>query len=199
MRHELDPEIFAASISSSPKRDDLCTLFDLLVKTNSVRANGLAFGAGAFVHGGLCGLRGTVNEFPKSVQAFCSWIRSCDPNFHFSSIYVHDGPAAPPHVDPRNKLGSLNLVSRLSDFSGGEVWAEGRGSEIRQINGKNVTEGVIPWTTLHVTFDPRLTHFVLPSQGRRLVIAAFTVRNLEKLSEQSLQQLRQLGFNPPSH
>ena len=27
---KLDPETFAANISSSPKRDDLCKLFDLL-------------------------------------------------------------------------------------------------------------------------------------------------------------------------
>ena len=185
-------------MSSSPKRDDLCTLFDLLTKTNSVRAAGLAFGAGAFVHGGLCGLRGTVSEFPKSVQAFCGWIKSCDPTFKFTSIYVHDGPSAPPHVDSHNQLGSLNLVSRLTDFSGGEIWAEGRGSDRRQINGKTVVGGIIPWTSSHVTFDPRLLHFVMPSKGRRVIIAAFTIRNLEKLSRQSLQQLKQLGFNPPS-
>ena len=35
---------------------------------------------------------------------------------------------------------------------------------------------------LYVTFDPRLTHFVMPSKGRRVVITAFTIRNLEKLS-----------------
>ena len=52
---------------------------------------------------------------------------------------------------------------------------------------------------LYVTFDPRLTHLVMPSKGRRVVIAAFTIRNLEKLSPQSLKQLRQLGFNPPGH
>ena len=152
MHAKLDPETFAANMSSSPKRDDLCKLFDLLSKTDSVRTNGLAFGAGAFVHGGLCGLRGTVNEFPKSVQAFCNWVKLCDPNFHFTSIYVHDGPAAPPHVDSHNQLSSLNLVSPLSDFSGGEVRAEGQGSETKHINGKDVTGGVLPWKTLYVKY-----------------------------------------------
>ena len=195
---KLNPESFAANLSSSPKHDDLCILFDLLSKTESVRAKGQAFGAGAFVHGGLCGLRGTVHEFPKSVQAFCNWVKSCDPKFCFSSIYVHDGPTAPPHVDAHNQLGSLNLLARLSDFSGGEVWAEGRGSEIKHINGRDVVGGVLPWTRPHVTFNPRLTHFVLPAKGRRVVLAAFTIRNLEKLSSQSLQHLRQLGFNLPT-
>ena len=96
-------------MSSSPKRDDLCKLFDLLSKTDSARANGLA--DRGTKHGGLCGLRGTVHEFPKSVQAFCKWVELREPNFHFTSIYVHDGPAAPPHVDSHDQLGSLNLVA----------------------------------------------------------------------------------------
>ena len=174
---------------------DLVRLFDALPKEPSPRAaEGSSFTAGAFVHGGVVGVRTTTGKYPASTALFVAWLKHAAPGCVFSSIAVLDQSPSSMHKDLQNAP-FPNIITPLTAFQGGCLWVEGEGSEVREFQGHDVIGGPVPWNGPCLLLSAsENAHCVLPWQGRRLVLVGFTVRFVEKLKPPAKAELRLLGF-----
>ena len=190
-------EKFAWTLLSGPRisASDLRTLFTLLPHEASPRGEkGVSFGSGAYVHGGVVGLRANTKEFPLSTMCLSLWLRHVQPGFKFTSCMVLHECQAALHRDLQNSP-LVNIIVPLSSFSGGTLWVEGEGCEKQKFGGTDIEGGPVPWKdgaiVLHAA---ERAHCVLPWSGTRTVLVGFNVRFSEKLSISSKRLLVSLGF-----
>ena len=154
---------------------------------------GEAFYAGAFLRGGLFGLRAACRSRSNSVQVFTALLRQRFPGQVFSSLGVffniltamrHSRNAAHP-----------NLLLALSSFSGGQVWRECPDGAVTHLVQGVPTSGVL----LKVAVAPqvldahRCFRCTQPWEGNRVVLIGFSV-DVSGLSTADVQLLLQLGF-----
>ena len=195
------PEAFAFSIleTRTPTKEDVLMLAQMLPLSPSPRdERAKSFSSGASVHGGAVNIRKTCGAFPFSSLAVTSYVRATAPECVFSTFSLLFEDAAKPHKDLQNHS-CENYVFPLSNFSGGELWVEGHGSEQRNLEGKDVTGGPLHWRDkkfVHFRADKHL-HFVLPWEGSRVVLVAFCIRFFSELGPEKLATLASLGFRLP--
>ena len=138
--------------------------------------------SGAFVHGGVLGLKKSTTVFPMATRAFVKYIKQVKPDHEFNSVVVNINIQAKGHKDIHN-AGS-NLVLPLSAFKGGEI-------EVDTPEGTHLL-------TLQdgpQTFDPKCLHSTRPwSNGNRVVLLAYSVRDSAKLKAEDSALLRDIGF-----
>ena len=195
------PEAFAFSIleTRTPTKEDVLMLAQMLPLSLSPRdERAKSFSSGASVHGGAVNIRKTCGAFPFSSLAVTSYVRATAPECAFSTFSLLFEDAAKPHKDLQNHS-CENYVFPLSNFSGGELWVEGHGSEQRNLEGKDVTGGPLHWRDknfVHFRADKHI-HFVLPWEGSRVVLVAFCIRFFSELGPEKLATLVSLGFRLP--
>ena len=95
-------------------------------------ASGSSFFTGMFRRGGVLGLRANVSRFPKVTQVLCAFVRQRRPAAVFTSLAIFCDIPTEPHRDSHNGP-TPNLVFKLSSFSGGGVWCEGPGQDVRPV------------------------------------------------------------------
>ena len=190
-------EKFAWTLLSGPRisANDLCTLFTLLPHEASPRGEGgTSFGSGAYVHGGVVGLRANTKDYPLSTMCLALWLRRVQPGLKFTSVMVLHQCQAELHRDLQNSH-LVNIIVPLTAFSGGTLWVEGEGCEKRKFNASEIEGGPVPWRdgaiVLHAA---ERAHCVLPWSGTRTVLVGFNVRFSEKLPAASRRLLVSLGF-----
>ena len=180
-------------------RFDILDLFSVLpsicAKRKSKSRIARAFQAGAFVHGGVCGLMTTTRVLPLCVQVLARFVGQLCPSLYFSTVSIFENNKVDAHRDSNNAAESVNFVYALSRFKGGRLWvqtAEGKAS-IRykgaQLRGEYCDPQRAP-----VLFDPRRLHVTEGWTGRRVVLIAHCIRNAEKLCPEDASWLRHLGF-----
>ena len=155
---------------------------------------GGAFYAGAFLRGGLYGLRATCGTHHFAVQCFTRLLRANFPNLAFSSFGIFFNVLTAMHRDSRNAP-FPNLLLALSKFTGGEVWQEEPGgTTLRSVHGA-LTAGVL----LDVARSPQVLqahqrfHCTEPWSGDRVVLVGFSV-DYSGLQHSDVCQLLELGF-----
>ena len=195
-------EIFAGQIlrlSRAPKRSEISDLFDLLPKDTPARGAGAgqAFTCGMFCQGPLLGLRANSRRFPMACRVFASFVRELDPSFHFTSLSLLCNVRTTPHVDSNNAP-LPNLIAGISDFSGGQVLLECASGKKRIKTGDvSIPAVALEVAGTHAIFDAyRLRHETASWTGRRLVLVAFSVRQVERLSTHDMSVLREQQFLP---
>ena len=205
-RRVRSPEELASKIlqRASVSAADLMLLFSRLPVEISRRSvleskRGSSFSAGAFVHGGVVGLRKSCYEFPRSVRAFALYARQMHPGVVFSSLSVLRNTRSLPHRDSHNLRGEPNLIIPLSKFRGGAVWIETEGGSVAIPDCNRTEVGEL----LEVCRGPRLLdpsrlHATMSWSGDRCVLVTYAVRDLHKLSEPHHALLESLGFRLPS-
>lgn len=195
-------EIFAGQVlrlSRSPIRSEIQHLFDLLPKERPPRgdASGRAFACGMYCQGPLQGLRANSRRHPLSSKLLASFVRSLEPSFNFSSLHLFLNVKTSPHIDSNNAP-LPNLIAGISDFKNGQVLVENPSGEF----AIETEAGPLPAIALEVagtfaTFDAyRLRHQTAAWQGDRLVLVAFSVKNVDRLEQDDLSILREQNFNP---
>ena len=122
------------------------------------------------------GTRKLCVSHPSSVQAVNRLIRALAPDHFFSSFVIISGVHSPRHQDAMNAC-APNIVLPLTSFTGGEL---------RVSPAPDPTDGCsqlpLPVVDLPVAFVPVVfnakdcPHEVLPSAGRRVVVAAYTLQ-----------------------
>ena len=122
------------------------------------------------------GARKVCKSHPLSVQAVNRLICALAPNHFFSSFVIISGVHSPRHQDSMNAR-APNIVLPLSSFRGGEL----RISDATDpaLNSAPLSSQCIdlPVASGPVTFNARdCPHEVLPSQGLRVVLAAYTLQ-----------------------
>ena len=156
--------------------------------------HGGAFYAGAFLRGGLYGLRSTCNSHPFSIQCFTRLLRERFPNQVFTSFGIFFNVLTSMHRDSRNAA-FPNLLLALSSFAGGEVWQEEPGGHVLRAVQGTLVEGRL----LDVAASPQVLqahlrfHCTEPWSGDRVVLVGFSV-DCTGLQNSQICQLLDLGF-----
>ena len=144
------------------------------------------------------GLTRSCRLLPGSVRAFCGYIRQVCPQLVFSSFTVLSNCRSAPHTDSHNLESEPNLALPLSSFRHGEIWVESTAGSVpleykgRELRGELLDVGAGP-----VLLDHHRIHATMSWKGRRVILVAYTVRGLEKLSCEDRETLHCLGFRLP--
>ena len=156
---------------------------------------GGAFYAGAFLRGGLYGLRAACRSRPNSVQVFTALLRQHFPGQVFSSLGVFINIQTAMHRDSRNAA-HPNLLLALSPFSGGQVWCEcPDGSVSRLVQGVPTSSVLLEVAVAPQVLDAhRCFHCTEPWEGNRVVLIGFSVDVSGLSTADDVQLLLQLGF-----
>ena len=168
------------------------------LQTESPRFPGeFSWASGAYVHGGIVGLRHNLSAHPLASQVFARFISSIYPQLEFTSLVILSNTMAPAHQDLNNHAGFPNALIPLNTFSQGGLWIEGSGDV-------PCPDGSYPAATGHVLslrepilFDAHQLHATCPWQGDRCVLAAFVINDFHKLSSEHRRSLCQAEFQLP--
>eukprot|EP00439_Symbiodinium_sp_Y106_P050041 s545_g6.t1 len=140
--------------------------------------------AGAFVHGGIVGVKKATAVFPASTRAFVKYVKQLEPDHKFNAVAVTTDVEAKQHVDAHNV--GKNLVAGLSCFKGGAL-------EVEQPDGIKLLP--LDGDVTHQVFDPKFKHSTKPWHGgSRVVLIAYSTRDSGKLREDQRKYLENYGF-----
>ena len=143
--------------------------------------------SGAFVHGGVFGVKKSTSAFPMSTRAFVKYAKQIAPNHEFTSVSTNINIQARGHKDIHN-VGE-NMITPLSVFKEG-------GLDVDTPDGTvtlSLQEGP-------VFFSPKHMHTTrLWSSGNRMVLVAYSVRDSGKLKADDIALLRGMGFQWTPH
>ena len=182
------PEALAVELHARHLYDasSVLELFGLLPRVEVTRLSqtkGSVFAGGSYSHGPIKGLRHFTKEFPNVFRYLCACILHVLPTHQFSSLLISDSVESEPHSDPNNGP-TLNLLVPLTNFSGGSL----RLAEARELDFS-----LGAWA-----FNARdCPHSVLPFEGRRVMLIAFSTRDVWNSSADDLSVLRSCGFVLP--
>ncbi|CAE7943851.1 GIP [Symbiodinium sp. KB8] len=186
------------------KIEELYGLLEALGDTDrrvSKKASVSSWYSGAFVHGGVAGLRNNTKEFPWTTLYLTSAAKRICGDVGFTALGVVRNTRLGLHRDSHNVNQSKNYVIPLKSFQGGAVWVQDervdpKDKVIKTLpNGKEIPGRMLEMEVgKEVSFSPRLWHEVQPWEGDRLVLLLFTPRGT-KLSEEKKKELSEAGFN----
>ena len=189
------PESFAAQLlqQGSCNGTDLLHLSHLLPVESKSRhsadsLDGGSFLTGAYRHGGVAGARKSLAEFPLTSRLLVQLATQLFPGTTFSTVALFRNLRTPRHSDSNNLTGSCNHVAALTSFSGGGIRVY-QGPEPEDLTFG--ASGVL-------SFDAHFEHETLPwRDGDRLVLVAFSVGCLSKLSASCRASLLAVGLPLP--
>ena len=143
--------------------------------------------SGAFVHGGVVGVKKSTLAFPMSTRVFVKYAKQIAPHHEFTSVAVNINIQARGHKDIHN-VGE-SMVAPLSVFKEGGLDVDTPDGTVT----RNLQEGP-------VFFNPKHTHTTRPwSSGNRVVFVAYSVRDSGKLKADDTVVLRDMGFQWTPH
>ena len=210
-RVELKEEIeFRARKLSEEKNYDICevvTLYRLLEGLGQAdsrvdrKSPMTSWYSGAFVHGGVAGLRSNTKEFPRTTIYLTEFAKHHCGEVKFSALGLAKNVQLGLHRDSHNCKISKNYVLPLQQFEQGSLWVQDEDVEERECVTKELPSGkVVRGRCLEmqrgkvVSFSPRLWHEVQPWQGERLVLLLYTPR-ATKLQPEGVELLTDAGFS----
>ena len=185
----LAAEMLARGTCDSESLIKLASLLpsESVARTNPDLPSGKFFISGAYVHGGICGIRRATHKFPATTRLLTTLAQNLyKPGFCFSSVGLSYNNLAPRHVDKFNAAGTQNGLAKLSPFEGGGLilHSANQSSNLKFENN-----------TLY--FDAHESHETEPwTQGERLILVAYTTSGLDKLPPDESKMLCDAGFSP---
>ena len=155
---------------------------------------------GAYVHGGVAGLRNNTRRFPHATKYLVEYARAKMDGQPFTALGITRNSALGLHRDVHNVRCTKNTVIPVTKFEGGGVWVEGVDSnEEDQVEKEVPKKGCVKGKVFSfkdgnpISFRPNLWHEVQPWKGDRVVVLLYTPR-ASKLAPGDLQELESLGF-----
>ncbi|CAE7033302.1 RE2, partial [Symbiodinium sp. KB8] len=190
--------------------EELKNLYDLLEALGhtdsriSKKSKVTSWYTGAFVHGGVAGLRSNMKEFPYTSKYVTSLARHYGGTAKFSAVGLAKNAQLGLHRDSHNSRMTRNYVIPVTEFEGGSLWVqeedvqEGEKVEKQLPNGKVSKGKILKMDQGQVMeFSPRAWHEVQPWAGTRLVLLMFTPR-ATRLKTEDVEVLEEVGF-PVDH
>ncbi|CAE7400874.1 GIP, partial [Symbiodinium sp. CCMP2456] len=160
-----------------------------------------AWSTGAFIHGGVAGLRRSTRSFPTTTKVINAYIKQVDPNHQWTSVAILKNHQTAMHKDPHNSLYHQTLLAPLTKFRRGGLWVpgpeEGYAVIPRQVQGRKVDGHVLQVSRGPIKFYPRDWHEVSGWSGTRVVLAAYTIRSDERINGSDREFANELGFQLP--
>ncbi|CAE7441104.1 RE1 [Symbiodinium sp. CCMP2592] len=210
-RQELRAEIeFRARKLTDEKQfalKDVIQLYDLLEtlgdsdRRMSKKTRMTSWYTGAFVHGGVAGVRANLKDFPNTSKYLVKVAKHYAGEVKFSAVGISRNAQLGLHRDVHNYAKAKNYVMPLSGFEGGELWVQDDTVSDEESttkispNGKEIKGKILKAPEGEVmSFSPRLWHQVQPWEGTRTVMLMYTPR-ATRLTEAHVEQLEEAGFN----
>ena len=189
------------------ERGNVAKVFQLL-EVDSPNPRGLDSGdsktfiSGAFVHGGITSIMNNVSSFPWCTRLFTGFVRKhATGGAKFSTVAVFQNVQTTPHVDAHNCPDSINHVFQISEFQGGRVVLQDPNGAIQlEHQGKSLRGSPLEFRDRQARFcaKDRLHWTESWSGGPRIVLIAYTVRSLAKLTLEQTRSLHDVGFSLPN-
>ena len=193
-------EVAASLLGKWIEQADVLKLFDCLPRSTPPRGGGggTSFATGAFAKVKV-GLRSNVAVFPGATEALAAFVRQSAPAHKFTTIVVFDSVLTTQHRDQPNSF-LPNLVVPVSSFTQGSIWVQScNGPSTRVIDGTKLRGVSLPVCDGPVLFDARRSvHLTDAWTGRRVVLVAFSMSAIDKLSSEAAARLTSLRFALPS-
>ncbi|CAE7459070.1 GIP, partial [Symbiodinium sp. CCMP2592] len=162
---------------------------------------------GVFRHGGSVGWLRGLGEYPELTKLLSKLILHDNPEATFTAIQVARNMDKGMHRDFNNDERAVNYVYPVRvPRHGGDLWVElCKGDEVKgEIMERVDDRGKRLYGQLYkmrhgvtTVFSPRRTHEVLPWEGIRTVVIAYTPQCLGKLNQQMVNELEAHGFSVP--
>ena len=159
---------------------------------------------GQWVHGGLQGVTHLSQKNREICGYLCSFVAHHAPkDFTWTSLVASKQTQVGVHRDSRNQEDSYNFLVSCGNHSGGELWIEDPTvSDKYAVYQKDAAGNTLKGRTIAskhkpVLFAPKHTHCVLPHEGTRLSLTAYTSRSFHKLTTNDLGILNDLHFRLP--
>ena len=138
----------------------------------------------AYVFSGMSRVRLTSFDYPCLTAALVRYVVQLDPMHTFTSVALFRDLKALPHADVFNEKGSVNLISPLSVFSGGDLWvADPQGKQVLSVKGIEVSGSILMVSKGTQKFVPQNLHATMPWSGQRDVIVGFTPGRRDSLTK----------------
>ena len=203
----LDARASAASFASSllsqgVTAEGICSLISYLDTEPPARgqdsSDTFSWSCGAYVHGGVLGIRKFTADHPEVVKCLTSYMSEVLPEMEYTTLVLMKNLQAPPHRDTNNEMGFMNSLVALSSFHDGQLWLESAQGTHPCPDQSCAKLGILRSLTTPVLFDAHVLHATCPWHGGdRVVLAAFTVRRFAQLPASTIDFLRSLGFRVP--
>ena len=159
---------------------------------------------GQWTYGGMQGITKATQEWKTIAQYLNDFVRAhAPPDFTWTSLVFNNNSQSKVHSDSHNAGGSKNFVFSVGDYSGGEIWVEDNSVSDKDAvykvdaKGKRLKGSPRPSLRKAFLFDPKKKRCVLPYQGRRYSVVAYTALSHQKLSSEERHLLSDLGFRLP--
>ena len=195
-----EAEVYANRVLTAGRHimpEDIEMLMEMLPTMTQPRetdVEGKTWSTGAFVHGGVAGLRVPTRKFPETTRLLAQYVRQTLPDHKFSSVCLSLNNKVNYHRDVNNS--GLTAVMPISEFEGGEVWIEEEGGDdIEHYKDKERRGRLHRVEDGPVIFDPKKNHLVKNWTGERLVLIAYGIREPWRLVPRDREQLDALDFN----
>ena len=207
--HGHPAESSAKRLGGQPGMEEICNLLDLVPGEKPARggagvkdAREKAWTTGAYVHGGVSGLRKNAVCFPEVTKAVLRHVlprlRGSFGDVEFTALGIFSNIMTPVHADVSNAKGLPNYVLPLSDFKGGGVWLEQEGGSVEVVHeGRALLGIVLPVGAGPCSFVPAARHCTQEWEGSRIVCVCFTPSGMQRLSCKDIEHLASLGFPLP--
>ena len=92
-----------------------------------------------------------------------------------------------------------NVIHRLTDFGGGELWVEDpEGPHEHRQGGRAFRGRMLPIAPFVAFSAKKLYHAVQAWQGRRVVVVQYTVASFLNITTHNVSQLLAMGFRMPT-
>ena len=167
------------------------------VTRNAASDSAHSFIVGAFVHGGVVGIRDRTYQYPQVTALLCRYVRQFKTAQPFSTIALFEGLDASLHRDSHNHPSVPNLVIQLSSGKGPVLWVESEDGDVPCPKGEWSLKGHL--LNSPALFDARRWHCSVINDrvDKRIMLVAFCIRNVERLSADRCNYLQKLGFQLP--
>ena len=159
---------------------------------------------GQWVHGGLQGVTQLSQKNPEICKYLCSFVAHHAPkDFTWTSLVVSVQTQVAIHRDAHNQPDSCNFLVSCGNHSGGELWIEDSTVPDKYAvyqedpTGNTLKGRKIASKHKPVLFAPKTKHCVLPHEGTRMSLTAYTSRGFHKLTSYDLGILNDLRFRLP--
>ncbi|CAE7189850.1 unnamed protein product, partial [Symbiodinium sp. CCMP2456] len=162
---------------------------------------------GIWRHGGAVGWTTAFKELPEVAKVLAKLVVEVDSEATFTAICVMRNTQRGQHRDSNNDEKANNyLVPVRLPRSGGGLWVELTSGD--RVCGQVVERSDDKGTRRYgqvltfemgkcTTFSPRKRHEVLPWEGTRTMMIAYTPQAMGKITQDMVQQLEDHGYVPP--
>ena len=191
-------EAFAGSLPQRVTKRHLVQLLSYLPREQPARADAAddthSFASGAFVHGGIIGVRRLTRMFPKSTAVITRFFGQLMPLHSFTTVIVQQGVITPLHRDSHNAPDCTSLLVSLTLCTEALLWVEDPDGDPPCPVPSVRLQGFLLKSPAR--FDPRRWHASIATSNpsTRFTAVAFTIRDASNISPDDCGLLRELAF-----